>query len=68
MNQVLRTQPTSVRVMDSLEPHDVQPYRHGRKQFAWPDRVWQGAWFHNGYIIRCWLDETLMDDIRRAKS
>ena len=64
---MLKDQPTSVRVMDHIEAHDVQPFRHRHKHFAWPNRLWQGAWFCNGYIIRCWLDEVLMDDVRRAR-
>jgi hypothetical protein len=64
---ILRTQPTSVRVLEEIEPHDVAPYRHKHKRYPWPSRMWQGAWFSHGHIIRCWLDEVLMSDIRKAK-
>lgn len=64
MIQRLRTQPTSVRVMEVVEPHDVQPYRH---KYAWPSRVWQGSWFYNGYIIRGWLDEVKASDVAKRK-
>ena len=64
---LLKTQPTSGRVMEALDPHDVQPYTHKNKKYAWPSRVWQGAWFSHGHIIRCWLDEVHADDVKKAR-
>jgi hypothetical protein len=37
--------------------------------YPWPARYWEGAWVtESGHLIRAWLDEVLMDDIRAARS